>query len=81
MRRRLTEAALLVMVTTGPVGAQIANEGSVRGVVRDAEGGVLPGVTVTAVSQTLPGTHINVSESDGEYRLLNLPPGVFDVVA
>jgi hypothetical protein len=41
----------------------------------------MPGVTVTAVSATAPGTHISVSESDGQYRLLNLQPGVFDVVA
>jgi hypothetical protein len=50
-------------------------------VVRDTGGGVLPGVTITAVSPTVPGTHISVSESDGQYRLLNLQPGVFDVVA
>ena len=69
------------LATAVPADAQIATEGTVRGVVRDAEGGVLPGVTVTAVSPTVPGTHIGVSESDGQYRLLNLSPGVFDVVA
>src|SRR5262245_49234398 len=81
MRPRLNLVALLVFVTAGPVDAQIASEGTVRGVVRDAGGGVLPGVTVTAVSPTVPGTHISVSGSDGQYRLLNLAPGVFDVVA
>ena len=81
MRQRLKLVALLVFLTAGPADAQISSEGTVRGVVRDAEGGVLPGVTVTAVSPTVPGTHISVSESDGQYRLLNLPPGVFDVVA
>jgi hypothetical protein len=81
MRQRLNLVALLVFVTAAPVDAQIASEGAVRGVVRDAEGGVLPGVTVTAVSPTVPGTYVSVSESDGQYRLLNLPPGVFDIVA
>ncbi len=81
MRQRLKLVALLVFLTAGPVDAQITSEGTVRGVVRDAGGGVLPGVTITAVSPTLPGTHISVSESDGQYRLLNLPPGAFDVVA
>jgi hypothetical protein len=81
MRQWLALVALLTFLTAGPVDAQISSDGSVRGVVRDAEGGVLPGVTVTAVSATVPGTHISVSESDGQYRLLNLPPGVFDVVA
>jgi hypothetical protein len=81
MQRRLNVVALLVLAAAGPVDAQIASEGTVRGVVRDAEGGVLPGVTVTAVSPTVPGTHITVTESGGQYRLLNLQPGVFDVVA
>ena len=81
MRQRLKLVALLVFLTAGPADAQISSEGTVRGVVRDAGGGVLPGVTVTAVSPTVPGTHISVSESDGQYRLLNLSPGVFDVVA
>jgi len=81
MRPSLKLVTLLVFLTAGPVDAQISSEGTVRGVVRDAEGGVLPGVTVTAVSATVPGTHISVSESDGQYRLLNLSPGVFDVVA
>jgi hypothetical protein len=67
MRQRLNLVALLVFVTAaGSVDAQIANEGTVRGVVRDTWGGVLPGVTLTAVSPTVPGTHIAVSESDGQ---------------
>lgn len=81
MRQRLQLVALCVFLPAGPVHAQISSEGTVRGLVRDAEGGVLPGVTVIAVSPTVPGTHISVSESDGQYRLLNLQPGVFDVVA
>src|SRR5262245_36599162 len=81
MRRWLKLVALLLFLPAGTVEAQISSEGTVRGVIRDAEGGVLPGVTVTAVSPTAPGTHISVSESDGQYRLLNLPSGVFDVVA
>ena len=35
MRRQLNVVALLVMVTAGSVDAQIASEGTVRGVVRD----------------------------------------------
>lgn len=74
MRRHVTVGGLLACLAAGPVDAQIASEGTVRGVVRDAGGGVLPGVTVTAVSRTVPGTHISLTEADGQYRLLNLPP-------
>jgi hypothetical protein len=69
------------LATAVPADAQIATEGTVRGVIRDAGGGVLPGVTVTAVSPTVPGTNVSVTESDGQYRLLNLQPGAFDIVA
>ncbi|MGE0362414.1 MAG: TonB-dependent receptor [Vicinamibacterales bacterium] len=81
LRRRLPLAALAMLLAAGPLHAQTVSEGTVRGVVRDADGGVLPGVTVTATSPTVPGTHVGVTESDGQYRLLNLPPGTFDVVA
>ena len=50
MRRRLNLLALLLIMTARPAYAQISGEGTVRGVIRDADGGVLPGVTVTAVS-------------------------------
>lgn len=81
MQRRVSLVALLLIVTAGGVDAQIGSEGTVRGVIRDAEGGVLPGVTVTALSPTVPGTPISLSESDGQFRLLNLQPGVYDIVA
>ncbi|MGD9904823.1 MAG: TonB-dependent receptor [Vicinamibacterales bacterium] len=80
MRQVPTLVALWLCVA-GPVDAQVTGEGTLRGVIRDAGGGVLPGVTVTALSPTTPGTHVGVTESDGTYRLLNLPPAIFDVVA
>ncbi len=41
-------ALLLLLGLAAPVAAQGTTTGSVRGTVKDAEGGVLPGVTVTA---------------------------------
>jgi hypothetical protein len=61
--------------------AQIGAEGTVRGVVSDTDGGVLPGVTVTATSATSPQTYGSLTEADGQYRLLNLPPGRFNIAA
>jgi hypothetical protein len=55
------------------VDAQIASDGT-AGVVRDAEGEYYQ-VTITAVSPTVPGTHVTVSESDGRARFLNPSPG------
>ena len=45
-------AALLAM--TLPAAAQITAEGSIRGTVKDEQGGVLPGVAVSAKSPQAP---------------------------
>ena len=53
--------------------------GNIIGTVKDAQGGALPGVTVT-LEGTGPGQSF-VTESDGRYRFLNLPPGPYRVTA
>ncbi|MGQ0733645.1 MAG: carboxypeptidase regulatory-like domain-containing protein [Acidobacteriota bacterium] len=60
--------------------AQVGS-GSLRGYVRDQQGAVLPGVTVTATSPGAIAPVTGVSGSDGYYRLVNLPPGTYTVTA
>jgi hypothetical protein len=74
-----TLAALLVL-TAAPASAQ-TGDGSLRGYVRDQQGGLLPGVTVTATSPDLLAPVVAVSDSAGYYRLNNLPPGTYTVAA
>jgi hypothetical protein len=64
-----------------PAGAQIAAEGSIRGAIRDEQGGVLPGATVTATSPSSPRPVVAVSDSEGVYRLLGLLPGTYVIGA
>src|SRR5579884_254533 len=47
------------------------------GTVRDAQGGVLPGVTVTATSPALIGSQTSVTESNGTYQFPSLPEGTY----
>ncbi len=57
------------------------NAGSLSGLVTDAGGGALPGVSVTA---TQSGTGFNrtvVTEADGGYRFQSLPVGVYELTA
>ncbi|MFN2447050.1 MAG: carboxypeptidase-like regulatory domain-containing protein [Vicinamibacterales bacterium] len=61
--------------------AQITAEGSIRGVVRDEQGAVLPGVTITAMSPAAPRPVTAVSDAEGVYRLQNLLPGDYVIVA
>jgi Carboxypeptidase regulatory-like domain len=80
VRTRLVLASALVLLIAATVVAQ-TDQGSLRGYVKDQQGGALPGVTVTAKSPALiqPGT--TVTDAEGSYRLINLPPGTYTLTA
>jgi len=60
--------------------AQVADTASIAGVVRDASGGVLPGVTVEAASPALiDKVRTAVTDGQGLYRIVDLRPGVYAV--
>ena len=55
-------------------------QASVAGVVRDTSGAVLPGVTVEAASPVLiEKTRAVVTDSSGQYRIIDLRPGTYTV--
>src|SRR6266568_806526 len=73
--RLLFAVSTLVLVPTF-VWAQAA----ITGVVKDASGAVLPGVTVEAASPVLiEKVRSAVSDEKGEYRLIELRPGTYTV--
>ncbi len=78
--RTLVVSLVVVSVLTAPAlaGAQ-TGEGSLRGYIKDEQGGVLPGVTVTATSPALLAPVVAVTDTEGYYRLLNLPPGTYRI--
>ena len=52
----------------------------ITGVVKDASGGVLPGVTVEAASPVLIEKVRSVaSDATGQYRIVDLRPGTYSV--
>jgi hypothetical protein len=55
--------------------------GSVSGVVKDSQGGVLPGVPVKVSGAQLPGGREAVSSQSGTYLFPRLLPGVYRVEA
>src|SRR5438477_6951752 len=60
--------------------AQSATTGSIAGVVRDATGAVLPGVTVEAASPALiEKVRAVVTDGAGRYRIVDLRPGTYAV--
>jgi hypothetical protein len=72
--------ALVFAVAAGRASAQTTT-GTIQGVAKDASGGVLPGVTVTATNLGTGFTRNASSESDGSYALRLLPLGQYKVEA
>jgi hypothetical protein len=81
MRRVVTVWVVGVVLAASSELAAQSGDGSLRGYIRDSQGGVLPGVTVTATSPALLSPVVAVSDSEGYYRLVNLPPGTYALVA
>src|SRR3954470_9130731 len=63
-----------------PAGAQ-TNTAEIAGTVRDAQGGVLPGVGVSAVHSGTGARVERVTDAAGRYRLPELPVGSYEVTA
>lgn len=62
------------------LGAQVMRQtGTIRGVVTDADNNPLPGVTVTASGPALMGLITVLTDTNGAYRLINLPPGTYTI--
>jgi len=70
---------VVLVVTTASVQAQ--TDGSLRGYIKDEQGAVLPGITVTATSPALLAPVTAITDTAGYYRLLNLPPGTYAITA
>src|SRR5438477_6990685 len=75
---RLLTPLLTVWALATPAAAQI-DQGRLTGTVKDAQGGVLPGVSVTARSPALIGTRSVVTEGDGKYSIASLPSGPYEL--
>ena len=75
LREGLAVLALLVLVP-----AAAFAQASITGVVKDASGAVLPGVTVEASSPALiEKTRSAVTDGSGQYRIVDLRAGVYSV--
>ena len=68
-------AVCLVAWSARPASAQNITTGSVTGTVKDAQGGVLPGATVTAVHGPTGTSYETVTEGDGSFSVLNVRVG------
>jgi hypothetical protein len=76
----LVVAIGFVFLAPAAARGQVADTASLAGVVRDASGGVLPGVTVEAASPALiEKVRTVVTDGQGIYRIVDLRPGIYTV--
>src|SRR5688572_14296148 len=79
MRRLLLRTFLALSCALVPALAA-AQTSAIAGVVRDASGGVLPGVTVEVASPALiEKVRTAVTNDEGRYSIVSLRPGVYTV--
>src|SRR5258705_1205024 len=71
---------ITVVLYAAAASAQGVATGSIAGVVKDASGGVLPGVTVEASSPALiEKSRTAVTDDQGAYQIVDLRPGLYAV--
>jgi outer membrane receptor protein involved in Fe transport len=68
---------LALLATSGS--AQTSTTGTIEGTVTDPNGAVVPGATVKVTSPNLMRVQTATSDSQGRYRIANLPPGKYTV--
>ena len=74
-----TFVAVLALGLAPSAYAQGLQTGSVRGVIKDATGQVVPAVTIHAVSPAQQGGRVTTSDDAGAYLLQGLSPGEYRI--
>src|SRR5262252_4499228 len=77
---RSSVVLLLVLALAPAIALAQGQSGSIAGVVKDATGAVLPGVTVEVASPALiEKVRTGVTDGEGAYKIINLRPGTYSV--
>ncbi len=77
IHQRLVFTSLVFLISS----TLLASDSQIVGRVTDANNETLPGVTVSVQSANLQGTRQTVSDADGEFRLVFIPPGAYELTA
>jgi hypothetical protein len=78
----LGATAWLLFACFGSAIAQSVGSGTIEGTVRDESNAILPGVTLTISSPQLLAKEVTqVTDSAGDYKFVDLPPGTYRLKA
>jgi outer membrane receptor protein involved in Fe transport len=81
MKRIIVAMIAACAIAVGSPAAAQQTTGNIQGRVTDAQKAAIPGVTVTAKSESTGFTRTEVTDAEGVYRLNALPVGSYDVRA
>ncbi|MFZ0427403.1 MAG: carboxypeptidase-like regulatory domain-containing protein, partial [Acidobacteriota bacterium] len=73
-------AVILLLMPAAPVFGQ-GSEGTITGYVRDATGGVIPGVEVLITNLDTGATRTVITDDSGRFTAVALPIGTYEVSA
>ena len=80
LRRVFGNAAIATAVVCVLVPSAASAQSGITGLVKDASGGVLPGVTVEATSPALiEKARTVVTDTQGRFAIIDLRPGIYKV--
>src|SRR5881396_2313499 len=78
--RRFLVLSLLVVAALVALPAAARAQSAIAGVVKDATGAVMPGVTVEASSPALiERVRAAITDAQGQYKIIDLRPGTYSV--
>jgi hypothetical protein len=81
IRSALALAVALVLSVGAAQAQSTAVNGTIEGTIKDASGGLLPGVTVTVSNTDTGAERVVVTDSNGIYRATLLPLGSYQISA
>ncbi len=78
---RMAVGRLLILLLLCPPALALAQEqtGTIEGLVRDEQSGVLSGVTVEARHEAVESVRVTSTDQNGEFRFIGLAPGSYRV--
>src|SRR6266545_6546910 len=80
-RGGLVVLALISLLSTTRAAAQSKNTCEISGTVTDPSGAIVPGAKITVTSTGTGAVKETIANDRGEYRVVLLPPGTYDVRA
>src|SRR5215813_6724164 len=83
MNKRMINAlgAMIVVILLGSLSLYGQSNGTVKGLVKDTTGAILPGASVTLTNKATQRVQTTLSTETGTYVFPALPPGDYSVTA